>query len=92
MHSWLASFLTKRKMRVVLEGEQSSEVTVDSGVLQSTVLGPILFLCHKMTYRMLSNHKAVCLHMTACLYHPINSQKDHDILQQDLGRKLGNEI
>ena len=33
---------------------------------------------------MLSIHKSVCLQMTACLYRPFNSQKDHDILQQDL--------
>jgi hypothetical protein len=46
VHRWLANFLTKRKMRVTLEGESSQQVTVDSGVPQGTVLGPILFLCH----------------------------------------------
>ena len=44
IHSWLTSFLTKRKMRVVLEGEKSSEVTVDSGVPHGTILCPILFV------------------------------------------------
>ena len=37
--------LTKRKMRVALEGEFSNEATVESGVPQGTVLEPILFLC-----------------------------------------------
>ena len=34
------------KQRVVVDGIQSDLVTVDSGVPQGTVLGPILFLLH----------------------------------------------
>ena len=43
---WIANFLTQRKMSVVVEGESSHEVDVESGVPQGTVLGPLLFLCH----------------------------------------------
>ena len=43
---WIANFLTQRKMSVVVEGETSHEVDVESGVPQGTVLGPLLFLCH----------------------------------------------
>ena len=32
IHSWLKMFLTQRHMRVVVEGEFSDSVTVDSGV------------------------------------------------------------
>ena len=38
LHKWLTSFLTKREMRVVIEGEQSNKAVVKSGVPQGTVL------------------------------------------------------
>ena len=40
---WISNFLKQRKQRVVVDGIQSDLVTVDSGVPQGTVLGPILF-------------------------------------------------
>jgi hypothetical protein len=35
-HKWLTSFLTKREMRVIREGEQSNKAVVESGVPQGT--------------------------------------------------------
>ena len=42
--AWLEDWLTGRRQRVVVEGECSEWQDVGSGVLQGTVLGPILFI------------------------------------------------
>ena len=84
VHTWITNFLTNRKMRVVLEGEKSEEASVDSGVPQATVLGPLLFLCLindlpetvKSTVRLFADD---CL-----LYREIRSFEDHLLLQEDL--------
>jgi hypothetical protein len=57
---------------------------VDSGVPQGTVLGPILFLCHINDLPDALNSQVRLFADDCLLYRPINSQKDHDILQQDL--------
>ena len=84
INNLLNMFLMHRKMKAVVEGEQSEEVTVDSGVPQGTVLGPLLSLCHindlpdamKSSVRLFADD---CL-----LYRTIKSAKDHQLLQEDL--------
>jgi hypothetical protein len=44
IHSWLTNFLSTRTMRTIVEGESSKKTSVDSGELQGTVLGLIMFL------------------------------------------------
>ncbi len=45
-HNWICTFLTPKCQSVVLEGSYSSNVHVPSGVLQGTVLGPLVFLLY----------------------------------------------
>ena len=81
---WISSFLMDRHQRVVVEGEVSSKCTVDSGVPQGTVLGPLLFLCH-INDLPLSVSSQVRLFADDCLlYREINSHSDHIALQEDL--------
>jgi len=40
---WIQAFLTRRSQSVVLEGVTSDTVSVEFGVLQGSVLGPVCF-------------------------------------------------
>ena len=85
LHDWIKYFLTKRSMRVIVEGEASSETTVDSGVPQGTVLGPLLFLCHINDLPDSVKSSIVRLFADDCLlYRTIKSLEDQLALQEDL--------
>ena len=84
INKWIGSFLMDRKQQVIVEGETSEACTVDSGVPQGTVLGPLLFLCHinDLPSRVKSQ---VRLFADDCLlYRKIRSLKDQLQLQEDL--------
>ena len=82
--SWLRCFLTQRTMQVVVDGTKSQPTSVDSGVPQGTVLGPILFLCH-INDLPKAVRSQVRLFADDCLiYREINKFSDHHTLQEDL--------
>ena len=84
INSWIEEFLTKRRQRVIVDGEASKYDRVESGVPQGTVLGPLLFLIHinDLPERVKSQ---VRLFADDCLlYRVIKKIEDQLLLQEDL--------
>ena len=86
--SWLSDFLTNRKMKVVVDGEESESVTVDAGAQQGTVLVPLQFLCHSNDLPDAAK-PTVFLFVDDCLlYRIIRNMDDHLALERDLEHQL----
>ena len=82
--NWISNFLTKRKQRVVINGEFSEWVHVKSGVPQGMVLGPLLFLLY-INDLPDNISSSVKLFADDCvMYNTIKGQSDSLQLQSDL--------
>ena len=74
----------QRTQRVVLDGFSSNYVKVESGVLQGTVLGPIMFLLYINDINV-GISSLLRLFVDNCvLYRIIESDEDQKCLQSDL--------
>ena len=81
---WIQSWLTQRTQSVVVDGASSKPTSVLSGVLQGTVLGPLMFLLYinDITDKVSST---LCLFADDCiLYRKIKSPENSISLQKDL--------
>ena len=81
---WISNFLKQRKQRVVVDGIQSDLVTVDSGVPQGTVLGPLLFLLHINDLPSVISSKVRLFADDCLVYREIKNRQDQIALQKDL--------
>ena len=82
--TWISNFLKQRKQHVVVDGIQSDLVTVDSGVPQGTVLGPILFLLHINDLPSVISSKVRLFADDCLVYREIKIRQDQNDMQKDL--------
>ena len=94
INKWLQSFLMHRKQQGIVEGESSKPCSVNSGVPQFTVLGPLLFLCHINNLPQRVTSKGRLFADDCLLYRPIHSPRDlaRPCSPRDMGRRLGYEV
>ena len=86
MLSWIRTWLTSRKQRLVVDVDKSEETSVTSGVPQGTVLGPLMFLLHiNHIGDDVSEGTYIKLFADDCLLHrKIDSLSDAEKLENDL--------
>ena len=83
---WIQSFLHGRSQRVLLDGNNSSSIAVESGVPQGSVLGPCLFLFYINDLPNGLASKVRLFADDAISYMTIDNQHYAHNLQQDLNR------
>lgn len=85
LYHWIESFLRGRKQTVVVDGQKSDFVDVESSVPQGTVLGPVFFIIYAMDmiYRA-RNSKALTFADDTKLIKAISSLLCKILLEEDL--------
>jgi hypothetical protein len=89
---WIQDFLAERKQAVVVEGEKSDSINVESGVPQGSVLGPSLFLFYINDMPEGIRSRVRLFADDTIVYLTITSDTDADYLQEDMERKMENGL
>ena len=83
---WIDAFLSERKQRVYINGSQSQEGQVTSGIPQGSVLGPTLFIIYINDLPNEVESEVRFFADDTKLFTHSNEQRDREILQADLDR------
>jgi hypothetical protein len=87
-NTWIQNFLSNRTQAVVVDGETSNFISVESGVPQVSVLGPSLFLFYINDMPQGLSSAIRLFADDTIVYLTISSDTDAQTLQSDLD-KLG---
>ena len=82
--NWIQNFLMDRNQVVVINNETSQVRPVTSGIPQGSVLGPILFIIYINDLPDIVNSCVKIFADDTKIFRTIQSEQDHDMLQQDL--------
>ena len=85
-YSWIESYLTGRRQRVVLNGKLSYWTPVTSGVPEGSICGPLLFICFTSDVTSIFRTNCIMYADDIKLYHRVQCTADADVLQADLAR------
>ena len=83
---WIKDFLTGRRQRVLVNGEESSWCDITSGIPQGSVLGPVLFVIFINDLPDDINGKVKMYADDTKMYRRITAAQDHQDMQADLER------
>ena len=82
--NWIRAFLSDRRQRVVINGFESDESNVASGVPQASVLGPLLFLIYINDLPRVICSPSLLFADDAKLFRPITAYHSFQQLQNDI--------
>jgi len=82
--AWIADFLSGRSQRVVFRGARSGCVQVESGVVQGSCIGPLLFNIFMSDLPACLSSDMVQYADDSTLFRLITSPSDVEALQEDL--------
>ena len=81
---WFEAYLIGRRQRVVVDGVNSDWLPVVSGVLQGSILGPLLFVLYINDLPSVAQTTIALFADDAKCYIDVNSTSDCELLQADL--------
>ena len=86
IRSWLTSFLSHRRQRVILRNGASEWTPVTSGVPQGSILGPLLFLLFVNDLPNVAQSKAKLFADDTKAYRETSNKEECEVLQTDLNK------